>query len=159
MLVVIRNPVALLLGALLASASVVFALAGMGNEDRRLGGDSKVLRIRASSAPLLASDLAGFWDRRRDADVLSGWLAQYPADDRPGMRDWLSYHDARVSAGRARLRVETSSGPGTDGWFRLEVDRRASRVEPRCGGWPAPGCVRGRWRLDDFGLRPSDLLQ
>ena len=158
MLVVIRYPVALLVGALLALAGVAFALTGMGDEGRRSGGDAKVLRIRASSAPLLASDLAGFWDRGRDANVLSGWLAQYSGDDRGRMRDWLEYHDVRVSAGRTRLRVETSSGPGTDGWFRIEVDRHAGHVELRCGGEPAPGCRSGRWRLDRFGLRPADLL-
>jgi hypothetical protein len=117
-----------------------------------------VLRIRASSAPLIAADLAGVWDRRPDSDLLPVWLAQYSGDDRRQMRDWLSYHHARVSAGAVRLRVETSSGPGTDGWFRLEVDRRAGRVALTCGGSPAPGCTGGRWRLDRFGLIPADLL-
>jgi hypothetical protein len=74
------------------------------------------------------------------------------------MRDWLDYHDARVGATAAGSWVETSSGPGTDGWFRIEVDRRAGRVELTCGGEPAPGCASGRWRLVRFGHVSSYLL-
>jgi hypothetical protein len=95
MVVVIRHP----LTVLLAAASLVVALAAVGNEGRR-GSDPnhRVREIRASSAP------------------------------------------------------------GTDGWFRVSVDRRGGRVTLACGGSPAPGCRAGRWRLDDFGLRPRDLL-
>jgi hypothetical protein len=107
--------------------------AALGGDDVRTGtGDRKVREIRASSAPLLASDLAGFRERRRHeshggADLLDAWVAQFPDDARGGMRDWLEYHDARTG--------------------RLT------------GGWrPAPGCTGGRWRLDHFGHTRSYLL-
>jgi hypothetical protein len=160
----VRNPLGGVLAALLAAAAVALALSPLGNEGTSAGeGDRRVLQIRASSAPLLASDLAGFLERRRragrgDADLVAAWLAQYPDSERDEMRDWLDYHDARVGEAAGGPWVETSSGPGTDGWFRIEVDRAAGRVELRCGGEPAPGCAAGRWRLERFGLTPGYLL-
>jgi hypothetical protein len=164
MLIAIRSPLGAALAAGLAMAAAAFALSALGGDGVRDGeGDRKVREIRASSAPLLASDLAGFRERRRregsgDVPLLTAWLAQYPTDDRRGMRDWLDYHAVRTGSLAGGFYVETSTGPGTDGWFRIEVDRAARRVELTCGGRPAPGCSGGRWRLHDFGLTRSYLL-
>src|SRR5688572_22059700 len=132
MIVAIRNPLGAALAALIALA--VFGLSSLDDEGRRTGdGNRKVREIRASSAPLLAADLAGFAERRRRegrgmSGLVEAWLAQYRDDAREDMRDWLGYHDARVSAGVGLVRIETSSGPDTGGWFRIEVDRARDRV-------------------------------
>ena len=164
MLAVIRNPIGPVLAALLATAGVIFALSSFNNEgSREADPNRRVREIRASSAPLLASDLAAFIERRRrsglsDADPVAAWLSQFPRNDRGEMRDWLDYHDARIGVTATGYRLETSSGPGTDGWFRVEVDRRSRRVSATCGGEPAPGCASGRWRLEGFGHASSYLL-
>jgi hypothetical protein len=67
-------------------------------------------------------------------------------------------HGCRASGGRHGFVVETSSAPAADGWYRLEVDRRPRHVGATCGGEPAPGCVHGRWRIEDFGLVRRYLL-
>ncbi|HEX6584883.1 MAG TPA: hypothetical protein VF056_14885 [Thermoleophilaceae bacterium] len=45
-----------------------------------------------------------------------------------------------------------------DGWYRLEVERRAGRISATCGGGPAPGCTDGHWRFEAHGLQASYLL-
>jgi hypothetical protein len=80
------------------------------------------------------------------------WLTQYDARHRRQMLDWTRYHGVRASATRHGSVVETMSAPAADGWYRLEVDRRAPLVSATCGGSPAPGCVNGHWRTLDFGL-------
>ena len=49
------------------------------------------------------------------------------------------------------------SAPDADGWYRLEVERKAGRITATCGG-PTPGCSKGRWRYQEHGLPASYLL-
>lgn len=165
MLVLVRHPIgagAGVLGLLTLALLVLSTLDGRADGVR--GGDRRVLEIRAESASLIASDLAGFQERRRREGrgyargteaLVSSWLTQFDRRERGGMRDWTEYHGVHASASGSRFVVETSSGPGTDGWYRLTVDRRAGRVTARCGGDPAPGCSRGRWRIGTHGLPRS----
>jgi hypothetical protein len=164
MIVLIRSPLGATLTALTVLAVMLFVLSSLDrNAGRAADGDLKVQEIRASSAPLLAADLAGFAERRRreghgGQGLVDAWLAQYRSTARQDMRSWLAYHDAHVSAGADGVRIETSSGPKTDGWFRIEVDRAETRIALTCGGSPAPGCVRGRWSLEPFGHSRAYLL-
>ncbi len=123
--------------------------------------------IRASSAPLIASDLAGFQERmRRDGrgyapdteTLVDAWLTQFPRRERRKMRDWTDYHGVQGSATSSGFVVETMSAPDADGWYRLEVERKAGRIAATCGGRPTPGCTDGRWRLQAHGLPASYLL-
>jgi hypothetical protein len=168
MLVVMRHPIGAGLSALALLAFLAFVLSTMdGGATGVRDGDRRVLEIRAESAPLIASDLAQIQERRRraglgyarDTDALvAAWLRQFDTGERHDMREWSEYHGAHASATATRFVVETSSGPGADGWYRLEVDRRAGRVERTCGGEPTPGCVRGRWPADSHGLSDRYLL-
>ena len=168
MLVGFRYPVGLALGSLaLTALLVLFFLKLVWPGDAAVQRDRKVERILADSAPLVAADLAGFQERRRregrgyarDTEALVGdWLTQFGAEHRRQMRDWTQYHGVQASAGRHGFVVETSSAPAADGWYRLKVDRRARRVSATCGGSPAPGCVGGRWRIEDHGLVRRYLL-
>ena len=66
MLVLVRNPVGAGLSLLAVPAFVAFALSTLEGEGGGAGdGDRRVREIRASSAPLIASDLAGFQERMR----------------------------------------------------------------------------------------------
>jgi hypothetical protein len=168
MLVLVRHPLGAGASALALLALLAFVLSGLDDDGGGVrDGDQKVREIRASSAPLIASDLAGFQERRRregrayarDTEALvSAWLGQFEADERRGMRDWTEYHGVLASATASGFVVETSSAPGTDGWYRLKVDRRAGRIRATCGGTPAPGCRRGRWRIGSHGLNKRYLL-
>jgi hypothetical protein len=167
MLVLIRHPVGFV-SALSLLAFLALILSTLGDPAGAVrGGDRRVLEIRAESATLIASDLAGFQERwRREGHgyargteaLLGAWLTQFDRQDRRRMRDWTEYHGVHASASGSAFVVETSSGPGTDGWYRLAVDRRAGRVAARCGGSPAPGCANGRWRIGTHGLDVSYLL-
>jgi hypothetical protein len=162
MLVQFRHPVGIAVSALALLSFLGFVLASVYGQPSGAGGrDLRVERILASSAPLVAADLAGFQERRRrdgrgyarDTQELVGdWLTQYDARHRRQMLDWTEYHGVHASATRHGFVVETVSAPDADGWYRLEVDRRARRVSATCGGSPAPGCVSGHWRTEDFGL-------
>jgi hypothetical protein len=166
MLVVIRNPIGagVSLLALLAFAALVLSMLGdHGGRDR----NRTVREARASSAPLIASDLAGFQERMRrqgrgyapdTAALINAWLRQFPRRDRRKMRDWTSYHGVEGSATRSGFVVETMSAPDADGWFRLEVRPRAGRIVTTCGGSPVPGCREGRWRFQAHGLPAAYLL-
>jgi len=130
-------------------------------------GNRRVREIRASSAPLIASDLAGFQERvrregrgyARDTDALiNAWLKQFPRRERHEMRDWTGYHGVQASATGSGFAIETMSAPEADGWYRLAVERKAGRISATCGGSPAPGCVEGRWRFQAHGLPASYLL-
>jgi hypothetical protein len=168
MLVGIRHPVGIGVSALALLSFLAFVLSSVYGEAGGAGGrDPKVERIRADSAPLIASDLAGFQERRRragrgyapDTEALVGdWLTQFGAEHRRQMREWTRYHGVRASATRHGFAIETLSVPGADGWYRLEVDRRARRVAATCGGDPAPGCVDGRWAIAAFGQVRGYLL-
>ena len=142
---------------------VALAMGGWGTEGE---GDRRVLEIRAGSASLIAADVAQLEEQRRrngegyaaGETLLADWLAQFPRRDRRRMLDWSRYHDLRTETHRGGFSVHTSSGPGASGWFSIEVDRRARRVEAACGGEPAPGCRNGRWRIARHGLQESYLL-
>ena len=130
-------------------------------------GDRRVLEIRAESAPLVASDLASFQERRRrdgagyadGTDALVGeWAEQFPRGDRDEMIEWTRYHGTHATATARGFTVETSSGPGASGWFRIEVNREAGTVKRTCGGSPAPTCRAGRWPKDAHGTPDSYLL-
>ncbi len=168
MLVVVRHPISAgvsLVGLLALLAFVLSMLEG--GVGVAHDGDRRVREIRASSAPLIASDLAGFQERlrreglgyARDTDALiDAWLKQFPRRDRHEMRDWTGYHGLQASATRSGFVIETMSAPEADGWYRLEVRRKAGRISATCGGSPAPGCVGGRWRIQSHGLVASYLL-
>jgi hypothetical protein len=168
MLVPFRHPVGIAVSALALLSFLGFVLASLSGEPVGVRGrDLKVERIRASSAPLVAADLAGFEERRRregrgyarDTEaLLSDWLTQFDREHRRQMREWTGYHGVRASATRTRFVIETMSAPMADGWYRLVVDRRARRVSATCGGDPAPGCAHGRWRIEDHGLVRRYLL-
>jgi hypothetical protein len=168
MLIPFRHPVGIAVSALALVSFLGFVLASVYGEPGGVRGrDLKVERILASSAPLVASDLAGFQERRRregrgyalDTDALvSDWLTQFDREHRREMREWTQYHGVQASATRTRFVIETMSAPAADGWFRLVVDRRAGRVSATCGGDPAPGCVNGRWSTLDHGLVRSYVL-
>jgi hypothetical protein len=168
MLVVVRHPIGagVSLVALLAVLAFLLSLleGGAGGVH---DGDRRVREIRAGSATLIASDLAGFQERMRrdgrgyarDTDALvDAWLTQFPRRDRHQMRDWTGYHGVEASATSSGFVIETMSAPQADGWYRLEVERRAARILATCGGSPAPGCVGGRWRIQAHGLPASYLL-
>src|SRR4051794_12606150 len=162
MLVPFRHPVGIAVSALALLSFLGFVMASVYGEPAGVRGrDLKVARIRASSAPLVATDLAGFQERRRregrgyapDTEALVGdWLTQFDAEHRRQMRDWTQYHGVQARATRAGFVIDTVSAPAADGWFRLEVARRARLVSATCGGHPAPGCVDGRWQVEDYGL-------
>jgi hypothetical protein len=66
MLVPFRHPVGIAVSALALLSFLGFVLASVYGEPAGVRGrDLKVERIRASSAPLVAADLAGFQERRR----------------------------------------------------------------------------------------------
>jgi len=168
MLVLVRHPLGA--GAMLLSLALLAAFL-LSTLDEPSGavrdGDRRVLEIRATSAPLLASDFAGFQERRRregrgyargtDA-LVAAWVRQFEPRERDEMIEWSRYHGTHASATRRGFVVETSSGPGASGWYRLEVDRRAGTVERTCGGDPAPTCRKGRWPKDAHGAVDSYLL-
>jgi hypothetical protein len=85
-------------------------------------------------------------------------VRQWDSRERDEMRDGARYHGTQATATRSGFVIETSSGPGTSGWFRLEVDRRAGTVARTCGGDPAPTCRAGRWPKDAHGAVDSYLL-
>ena len=104
-----RGPNPLRAGAILLSLALfaVFLLSAL---DERTGavrdGDRRVLRIRAGSAPLVASDLAGFQERRRregrgyarDTDALvAAWVRRLE----PRERDEMLCCPARAAAAGA----------------------------------------------------------
>jgi hypothetical protein len=168
MLITIRSPFGVAIAAGLVAAFLALGLTRLGDKaERAATANDKVRQIRAESAPLVASDLIQYQERRRragqpyaanTAELVDGWLVQFGEDNREQMLDWIAYHDATGGAGASRAWAETSSGPGTDGWFRVEVDRAAGRVDATCGGSPAPGCVAGRWAIGEFGLSAEYLL-
>jgi hypothetical protein len=168
MLVYIRHPVGIGATALSLLLFLAFLLSSVyGNESGVRRADPKVDRILATSAPLIASDLATFQERRRrmglaylpDTDALvSAWARAFPERNRAEMRDWTGYHGVQATATRSRFSIETLSAPGRSGWYRLTVDRRTGRVIARCGGDPSPGCRAGRWRIEDHGLVRRYLL-
>ena len=152
------------MSALALLSFLAFVLSSVQGSPHR---DRKVERIRASSAPLVAADLAGFQERRRregrgyarDTEALvADWLTQFDAEHRGQMREWTQYHGVHATATRRDFMIETVSAPAADGWYRLTVDRRAHRVSATCGGSPAPGCVHGRWQTEDHGLIRRYLL-
>jgi hypothetical protein len=168
MLVLVRHPLGAggaLLSLALFAAFLLSTLSEGAGAVRE--GDPRVLEIRAESAPLVASDLASFQERRRrdgagyargtDA-LVSEWTQQFPRRDRDEMLDWTRYHGAHATATRSGFTIETSSGPGASGWFRIEVDRAGGRVERTCGGDPAPTCRAGRWPKDAHGTPDTYLL-
>jgi hypothetical protein len=164
MLVPFRHPVGIAVSALALLSFLAFVLSSVQGSPRR---DLKVERIRASSASLLAADLAGFQERRRregrgyarDTKALvADWLTQFDPEDRGQMREWTQYHGVHATATHRGFVIETVSAPAADGWYRLAVDRRARRVVARCGGDPAPGCRGGRWEIRRHGLIRRYLL-
>jgi hypothetical protein len=169
MLVVVRHPIGAGVSLVGLLALLAFVLSML--DDGAGGvhdGNRRVREIRASSATLIASDLAGFQERMRregrgyarDTDALiSAWLEQFPRRDRREMRDWTGYHGVQASATSSGFVIETMSAPEADGWYRLEVERNAGRISATCGGSPAPGCVGGRWRIQAHGLPASYLLR
>jgi hypothetical protein len=168
MVILVRHPVGAGLSLLAVAAFAAFvltALADRGGAAR--DGDRRVREIRASSAPLIASDMAGFQERmRRDGrgyapdteTLVAAWLTQFPRGERRKMRDWTEYHGVEGSATSSGFVIETMSAPDADGWYRLEVERKAGRITATCGGWPTPGCTEGRWRYEAHGLPASYLL-
>jgi hypothetical protein len=168
MLVGVRHPLGLGVSLLGLLVFLAFLLETQGEGSRTVHrADPKVDRILASSAPLIASDLAGFQERRRrqglgylrdTESLVSAWVAQFGAKDRDRMRDWTRHHGLYATATRSGFVIETSSAPGRDGWYRLTVDRRAGIVTSKCGGNPAPGCRAGRWQIESRGLNERYLL-
>ena len=168
MLIPFRHPVGIAVSALALLSFLGFVLASVyGDPGRVRGRDLRVERIRATSAPLVASDLAGFQERRRregrgyardTESLVNDWLTQFDAEHHRLMRDWTEYHGVKASATRTRFVVETISTPTAGGWYRLAVDRRARQVNATCGGNPAPGCVNGQWRIAEYGLIRRYLL-
>jgi hypothetical protein len=168
MVILVRNPIGAGLSLLAVLAFAAFVLSALGSEGGvARDGDRRVREIRASSATLIASDLAGFQERVRrdgrgylpDTDALiDEWLKQFPRGERRKMRDWTGYHGVDASATRSGFVVETLSAPGANGWFRLEVEREAGRITATCGGSPAPGCRKGRWHYQAHGLPARYLL-
>ena len=168
MVVLVRHPVGAglsLLGLVTFVAFVLSALVDEGGAAR--DGNRRVREIRASSAPLIASDLAGFQERMRrdgrgyarDTEALvDAWLTQFPRRERRKMRDWTQYHGVQASATRSGFAIQTASAPDADGWYRLDVERKAGRIVATCGGAPTPGCADGRWRFQAHGLVASYLL-
>jgi hypothetical protein len=168
MLVLVRNPIGVGAGlvALLAFLALLLTTlgdsAGAGRDRNRTVRES-----RATSATLIASDLAGFQERMRrqgrgyapdTATLVHAWLRQFPRRDWRMMRDWTEYHGLHASATSSGFVLETMSAPDADGWFRLEVRRAAGRIVATCGGSPAPGCSDGHWRVSAHGLPASYLL-
>jgi hypothetical protein len=168
MVILVRNPIGAGLGLLAVVAFAAFVLSTLEDGSGAVrDGDSRVREIRASSAPLIASDLAGFQERMRregrgyartTGTLIDAWLRQFPRSERRKMRDWTDYHGVQGSATRSGFVIETASAPDADGWFRLEVERKAGRITASCGGSPAPGCAKGRWRFQAHGLVASYLL-
>jgi len=168
MLVPFRHPVGIAVSALALLSFLGFVLASVYGQPAGVRGrDLKVERIRASSAPLVAADLAGFQERRRREGrdyareteaLVADWLAQFDSEHRGQMREWTQYHGVHATATRRGFVIETASAPAADGWFRLAVDRRTRTVSATCGGDPAPGCTGGRWRIRDYGLVRAYLL-
>ena len=148
MLVPFRHPVGIGVSALALLSFLAFALSSVYGEPGGLGGrDRKVERILATSAPLLAADFAGFQERRRregrgyarDTETLVAYcLEQFPAKHRRKMRGWTEYHGLQAGATRQGFVIETMSAPAADGWYRLEVDRRAQRVSATCTDSESP---------------------
>ena len=101
MLVPFRHPVGIAVSALALAALLILAVLKLTSPgDAPVQRDRKVERIRASSAPLVAADLAGFQERRRregrgyarDTEALVGdWLTQFGAKHRRQMREWTQY--------------------------------------------------------------------
>jgi hypothetical protein len=168
MLVGIRHPVGIGVSLLALVSVLALLLSSVYGDSRGVRrADPNVDRILADSAPLIASDLATFQERRRrmglgylrDTDALvSAWVRQFGPRDRRRMRDWTRYHGVEASATRSGFAIEALSAPARSGWYRLTVDRRARRVVARCGGDPAPGCSRGRWNIERHGLIRAYLL-
>jgi hypothetical protein len=168
MLVLVRTPIGARLTLLALVAVAAILLSELDDRGAGVGdGNRKVREIRASSAPLIASDLAGYQERMRregrcyarDTDALiNDWLTQFPRRERRRMRDWSEYHGVQASATKAGFTIDTASAPDADGWYRLEVKRKAGRITATCGGSPAPGCRKGRWRIQAHGLVASYLL-
>lgn len=167
MLILVRNPLGAGVSLLAMLAFLGLVLSTL--DDRAAGRDPNrtVREARATSAPVLASDLAGFQERMRrqgrgyapdTAALIHAWLKQFPRRDWGMMRDWANYHLAEGSATKSGFVVETMSAPDADGWFRLEVRRRAGRIIATCGGSLAPECTEGRWRFSAHGLTASYLL-
>jgi hypothetical protein len=168
MLVRVRHPLAsgaVLLPLALFAAFLLSNVGEGGGAARE--GDRRVLEIRAESAPLVASDLASLQERRhRDGRryaqnteaLVAAWLRQFKPGDRAEMLDWTRYHGTYAAATRSGFTIETSSGPGTSGWYRIEVNRAAGRVERTCGGEPAPTCDAGHWPKNAHGTPDTYLL-
>jgi hypothetical protein len=165
--VIVRNPVAAALAALLVVSVAVLGFLGIeGWADGEGQGDRRVLEIRAESASLIAADVAQFEERRRregegyaaGETLLADWLGQFPRDERGRMLEWTRYHSLRTDTRPGGFTVRTSSGPGASGFFRIEVDREAGTVSATCGGDPAPRCTNGRWRVEQHGLPRGYLL-
>ncbi len=168
MVVLVRNPIGAgagllaLLAFLALTLSMLDGSAGAGGD-----GNRTVREARATSAPLIASDLAGFQERMRrqgrgyapdKETLLDRWLTQFPPRERRKMLNWTEYHGVQASATGSGFVVETVSAPDANGWFRLEVRREAGRIIATCGGSPAPGCSEGHWRYSAHGLPASYLL-
>ena len=162
-----RNPTGATLAALLVAGVAVLVFLGIdGWADGEGRGERRVLEIRAQSASLIAADVAQFEERRRrEGDgyaagetLLADWLGQFPSAERERMLDWSHYHALRADTRPGGFAVRTSSGPGTSGFFRVEIDREAGTVSATCGGDPAPRCVNGRWRVEQHGLERAYLL-
>jgi hypothetical protein len=65
-LVLVRHPLAVAASLLPLALLAALLLSTLGEGDHAVrGGDRRGLEIRAQSAPLVASDLAGFQERRR----------------------------------------------------------------------------------------------
>jgi hypothetical protein len=167
MLVVVRHPIGAGVSLLALLAFLALVLSALGDGAGARDGGRRVREIRATSAPLIASDLAGFQERMRrqgrgyapDTDsLLDAWLRQFPRRDWHKMREWTDYHGVQASATRSGFVIETMSAPDADGWYRLEVQRKAGRIAATCGGGPVPGCMDGGWRFQAHGLPASYLL-
>jgi hypothetical protein len=168
MVILVRNPIGAGLSLLAVVAFAAFVLSTLDDGGGAVGdGNRRVREIRASSAPLIASDMAGFQERMRrqgrgyapdTGALVDAWLRQFPRREWRKMRDWTEYHGVEGSATRSGFVIETASAPDADGWFRLEVERKAGRITASCGGSPAPGCAKGRWRFQAHGLVASYLL-
>jgi len=167
MLVLVRNPIGAGVSLLAMLAFLAVVLSSLDDSAAGRDRDRTVREARATSAPLIASDLAGFQERMRrqgrgyardTTALIHAWLRQFPRRDWGKMRDWANYHGAEGSATKSGFVVETMSAPDADGWFRLEVRRRAGRIIATCGGSLAPGCREGHWRFSSHGLPASYLL-
>jgi hypothetical protein len=168
MLVLVRNPIGAGAGLVALLAFLALLLTTLGDSAGAGGDRNRTVReARATSATLIASDLAGFQERMRrqgrgyapDTDTLvDAWLRQFPRSEWRRMRDWTEYHGLQASATRSGFAIETMSAPDANGWFRLEVRRAAGHIVATCGGSLAPGCTNGHWRYSAHGLPASYLL-